>query len=546
MHSILLNLLKQYWHDGRTTIFVVFVSTLVGALATVAAPYLFSRAIDEFVTSPNQVDVLQFLLFYSLLFGCAKAFNQGARFLILLSAERLSLIANTSFFVRLLRKRPEFFLKHNAAEIGTARQQGTQTLNIITQLMLGGILPGCVQVAFSVALLGKLVSWDIALIVLGYGVVVVILDYIRLSKVKNTLRAAMEGSQSSAHLVGNVIAVIDMVRQTSSEHWLSQRFAGTARETFIRWQRYALISSAFCGILGVAAALQLALTFLILVPRYEAGLISIGGIVLFNTLLVQLNEPFHLIGMAIKETTEAAARFRPLSTMWNAPEELEPTDPLPYSPAYGIVSFENVTFQYPNGRGVSNLSFTARRGTPNFLTGETGAGKSTILRLLVKGLLPTEGRILVDGTDLARVKNQDWLPYVGVVPQDIVLLNDTLTVNIVLGRPFDEELLRRVAEQASILARIDVMPEGFNTVVGERGLKLSGGERQRIAIARALYSQPSILLLDEASSALDDYTEKLIMDGLRNLADRLTIIAITHRTSVIQDGDQIIRLDSVT
>jgi ABC-type bacteriocin/lantibiotic exporter with double-glycine peptidase domain len=176
--------LTEYLRDARATIIVVVLATLLGALAATAAPYLFSRAIDELASGVDRTGALQILLLYALLFGCAKAFGQGARFLIFLCAERLSFIANTTFFVRLLHKTPSFFLEHNAAEIGTARQQGTQTLNIVTQLGLGGILPGCVQILVSLALLGNLVSWDIALIVLAYGIAVVALDYIRVGRVK--------------------------------------------------------------------------------------------------------------------------------------------------------------------------------------------------------------------------------------------------------------------------------------------------------------------------------------------------------------------------
>ncbi|MFN3443869.1 MAG: ABC transporter ATP-binding protein, partial [Rhizobium rosettiformans] len=465
-----------------------------------------------------------------------------SRFLIFLCAERLCFIANLAFVARLLRKTQAFFLDHNPAEIGTARQEGEQTLNIITQLTIGGLLPGLIQILLSAVLLWNLVSWEIAAIVLVYGSVVIGLDYIRVGRVKPFLDTAMERSQENASLVGNAVAIIDTIRQTRGETWMAKRFAAGAGDAFNNWRRYALASSTFSGILGVVAAIQLAVTFLILVPRYQAGLLSIGDIVLFNTLLIQLNEPFHLVGMAIKETVEAVARFRPLAVMWSAPETVEPSDPLPYRPTQGSISFQNVTFRYPNGRGISDLSFAVHRGTPTFLVGETGSGKSTVLRLLLKGLEPTSGRILADNIELARITSGDWFAHVGVVPQDVALLNDTLSANIVLGRPFNLDRLRKVAAQASILARIEVMPDGFDTVVGERGLKLSGGERQRIAIARALYGRPDILVLDEASSALDDDTERQIMDGLRDLAQDLTIIAVTHRMSSIQSGDQVVRL----
>lgn len=541
---ILRSLLIDYWRDARGTTILVMAATLVGSIASIAAPYLFSRTIDD-LANVGQADggAVRTLMYYALLFGLATAFSQASRFLIFLCAERLCFIANLAFVARLLRKTHDFFLDHNPAEIGTARQEGEQTLNIITQLAIGGLLPGLVQILLSAVLLWNLVSWEIAAIVLVYGSVVIGLDYIRVGRVKPFLDTAMERSQENASLIGNAVAIIDTLRQTRGETWMAKRFAAGAGDAFNNWRRYALASSTFSGILGVVAAIQLAVTFLILVPRYQAGLLSIGDIVLFNTLLIQLNEPFHLVGMAIKETVEAVARFRPLAVMWSAPETVEPSDPLPYRPTQGSISFQNVTFRYPNGRGISDLSFAVHRGTPTFLVGETGSGKSTVLRLLLKGLEPTSGRILADNLELARITSGDWFAHVGVVPQDVALLNDTLSANIVLGRPFNLDRLRKVAAQASILARIEAMPDGFDTIVGERGLKLSGGERQRIAIARALYGTPNILVLDEASSALDDDTERQIMDGLRDLAQDLTIIAVTHRMSSIQSGDQVVRLN---
>lgn len=535
-------LLIDYWRDARGTTMLVIATSLIGAVASIAAPYLFSLAVDALTNDRDAEGAIETLLFYALLVGIATAFSQAARFLIFLCAARLCFIANLAFFSRLLRKTHAFFLDYNTAEIGTARQEGEQTLNIITQLGVGGLLPGFVQIAFSAALLGHLLSWQIALIVLGYGTAVIGLDYVRVGRVTPFLDKAMERSQENASLVGNAVAVIDTLRQTRGEGWIAERFAASASDAFTNWRRYALASSTFSGVLGIAAALQLAVTFLILVPRYHAGLLTIGDIVLFNTLLIQLNEPFHLIGMAIKETVEAAARFRPFAGMWVAPEVKEPENSLPYRPSEGTITFEDVTFRYPNGRGVSDLSFTVRRGTPTFIVGETGSGKSTVLRLLLKGLEPVEGRLLADGTDLTRITSGDWFAHIGVVPQDVALLNDTLAVNIVLGRPFDANRLSKAATQASILSRIEAMPDGFETVVGERGLKLSGGERQRIAIARALYDQPAVLVLDEASSALDDDTERQIMDGLRELAEDLTIVAVTHRMSSIQSGDQVVRL----
>ena len=152
---------------------------------------------------------------------------------------------------------------------------------------------------------------------------------------------------------------------------------------------------------------------------------------------------------------------------------------------------------------VSNVSFLAQRGRVNFLVGDTGSGKTTLFKLALKSLETQEGKVLVDGVDINEIARKDWYSVIGVVPQDIMLLNDTLATNIILGRPYDEARLKRATERAAIRHFIEGLKDGFETKVGERGLKLSGGERQRVAIARALYAEPEFLFLDEASSSLD-------------------------------------------
>jgi len=250
-----------------------------------------------------------------------------------------------------------------------------------------------------------------------------------------------------------------------------------------------------------------------------------------------------MLGMSINEVLRAYSSFMPFARMWNAPEDTTAGTTGTLHPGEGTLAFEHVSFSYGGKRTVSDVSFSARRGAITFLTGETGSGKSTLFKLALKAIEPQAGRITVDGIDLADIGRENWYGAVGVVPQEVMLLNDTLAANIVLGRERDEARLRRAAERSAILPFIDGLPEGFGTTVGERGLKLSGGERQRIAIARALYADPEFLFFDEASSALDEATEAEIVGELRRLCERVTILAITHRKSVIAPGDQVIALE---
>jgi len=278
-------------------------------------------------------------------------------------------------------------------------------------------------------------------------------------------------------------------------------------------------------------------------PRYEAGSLTIGDLVLFNTLLLQLNMPFEMIAHAVDDVVRSRTALTPLAMMWAAPEERQVSHAPAFVPRDGRIVFEHVGYAYGNGRGVKDISFTAERGTITFLVGETGSGKSTIFKLALKSVEPEAGRILVDGVDLATIDRADWYGAVAVVPQDVALLNESLSDNILLGRPRDDARLRRAAEKAAILSLIEMLPEGFETKVGERGLKLSGGERQRIAIARALYGDPAILFLDEVSSALDEATERDIMEHIRRLARDVTVVAITHRRNIIVSTDAMIDLN---
>lgn len=376
----------------------------------------------------------------------------------------------------------------------------------------------------------------------GYGIVYVALVARATSVTRPHLDEAIEQSQVSSRFIGNAISSMDTLRQFQSDRWMIGQLTHRERTVLEAFSRYATTQVRYAFIFGLALAAQFAITLWVLVPRVVAGELTVGDLVLFNTLLLQLNIPFQMMGQAIQQMAQSYSNFLPFARMWQAEAHDDPETAVPFLVTEGVIRFENVSFLYPNGRGVSDASFTAHRGTITYITGDTGAGKSTLFKLLLKSMRPTAGSITVDGTNLAAVARAEWFAQVASVPQDVVLLNDTLATNIVLGRPFDMARLRRSAKRAAILAFIDGLDDRFETVVGERGLKLSGGERQRIAIARALYADPAIVLLDEASSALDAETEKDIMDQLRLIRDEVTIIAITHRLSVIAADDKVVKI----
>jgi ATP-binding cassette, subfamily B, bacterial len=335
---------------------------------------------------------------------------------------------------------------------------------------------------------------------------------------------------------------METLRHLGSHAWMSSRFTEKARAVKDSWRAYILRRAGASALLGLGLSIQFAINFLLLLPRYQAGAATVGDIVLFNALLLQLNLPFEMIAQTMDSFARSRAQLVPLADMWRAPEESESPHPQTFVPHEGRITFDDVRYDYGNGRGVDRISFTASRGAITFIVGETGSGKSTIFKLALKSIEPHSGRILVDDIDIAGIARADWYDAIAVVPQDVVLLNESLADNIILGRARDEARLRDVSKKAAILSFIDALPEGFETKVGERGLKLSGGERQRIAMARALYGNPTVLFLDEASSALDDATEREIMNHVRTLVRDVTVLAITHRRSVLGDTDNVVDL----
>ncbi|MCV9940665.1 ABC transporter ATP-binding protein/permease [Boseaceae bacterium BT-24-1] len=535
-------ILRAYWKSDRWTLLLVAVVVFLSSITTVAAPYLFSRLVDRMPHEGAITTLLWGFVLYAVLLGFASALLHTVQYLSFMSAENLGFITGTRFFERILRKTTTFFVEHNPAEIQNASARGRAALTTLVQLGLIVFIPGATQILLTLLTLGTLINLEVAAVVILYGTGAVTLTMISARRARVFLEKAIEAGQENARFVGNAMNAMETLRHFGSHGWMSRRFATKAEEVRDNWRAYVLKRVGYIALLGLGLAIQFAITFMLLLPRYREGALTIGDIVLFNTLLLQLNQPFEMIAHAIDDVVRSRAALGPLATMWSAPEERQISHAPEFVPTEGRLVLESVGFSYDNGRGVDGVDLTAERGAITFLVGETGSGKSTVFKLALKSVEPDAGRILVDGTDLARIDRADWYAAVAVVPQEVVLLNESLADNVLLGRPRDDARLRRAAETAAILPFIEALPGGFETTVGERGLKLSGGERQRIAIARALYGDPAILFLDEASSALDEATERDIMNHIRALSCDVTVLAITHRRSVIAKTDKVIAL----
>jgi ATP-binding cassette subfamily B protein len=279
---------------------------------------------------------------------------------------------------------------------------------------------------------------------------------------------------------------------------------------------------------------------------WSVGRFSVGDVVVVNTLLAQLFRPLDLLGMVYRTIRQGLIDMAAMFALVDTPAEVvDAPDATELHVAAGLIRFEDVHFSYEPGREIlKGVDLEVRPGSTTAIVGPSGAGKSTLSRLLFRFYEPQQGRITIDGQDITRVTQQSLRAALGIVPQDTVLFNDTIGYNIGYGREGATAAeIEGAAQGAAIHTFIASLPQGYEAMVGERGLKLSGGEKQRVAIARTLLKDPPILILDEATSALDSRTEAAIQETLSDVTRQRTSLVIAHRLSTVVDADQIVVLD---
>ena len=529
---------------------------LAAKLATIAVPFTFKFATDALAHEPDTAGdswiawVIAAPLLMTAGYGGTRilmaAFTQmrdGMFAKVSMHAvRRLALLTFKHMHELSLR----FHLERKTGGLTRVLERGRNAIETIVRMVILQLIPTIVEVAMIAAVLLYQFDWRYVVVILITVALYMWYTYLA-TEWRIGIRRKMNESDSDANT-----KAIDSLLNYETVKYFSAEERETVRydRSMARYEQASVQAYVSLAVLNAGQAaiftLGLTVTMGLCVAGIRAGTHTIGDFVMINAMMIQLYQPLNFMGMVYREIKQAVIDIEQMFTLLGRdPEIKDAPGAKPLAVTAGAVRFEDVRFAYEPARPIlKGISFEVPAGRTVAIVGPSGAGKSTISRLLFRFYEITGGRITIDGQDIRDVQQVSLRNALGMVPQDTVLFNDTVRYNIRYGRwdATDAEV-----EEAAAHAQIDTFirssPKGYDTEVGERGLKLSGGEKQRVAIARTILKGPPILVLDEATSALDSHTERDIQDALDRVSRNRTTLVIAHRLSTIISADDILVLD---
>ncbi|EXI66781.1 MAG: putative ABC transporter ATP-binding protein [Candidatus Accumulibacter adjunctus] len=545
--ATLRRLLPYLWqHKWR---FLLALSCLVGAkIANVSVPLIFKEMIDG-LAGPQQALILPaaLLLLYGALRFSASLFAELREILFARVTQRAVRRIALEVFRHLHDLSLRFHLERQTGGVSRDIERGSRSISSLISYTLYSILPTLVEISIVLTIL--LLRYDISLALITIAsLVAYVIFTVSVSNWRITLRRKLNETDSAA----NTRAIDSLLNYETVKYFNNEDYEARRYDQQMQlWEEAATRSQLSLSWLNLGQQGIIALGVTAMMWRAAAGVVegsmTIGDLVLVNAFLVQLYMPLNFLGVVYREIRQSLADIERLFDLLAINREVADS-PGAISLADGPVAirFAAVYFAYEANRQIlRRVDFSIPAGRTVAVVGESGSGKSTLARLLYRFYDVTAGAILVNGNDLRQLTQASLRAAVGIVPQDTVLFNDTIYYNIQYGNPAaDREQVLAAAAAAQLAAFVDQLPLGYETRVGERGLKLSGGEKQRVAIARALLKNPPVLIFDEATSALDSKTEKAIQASLDRAARGRTTLVIAHRLSTIMNADEILVMDT--
>ena len=439
-----------------------------------------------------------------------------------------------------------FHLERRTGGLNRVIERGVTGVDTIVRMAVLNSIPTAVELLMISGLIAYYFGWIYVVVVLVTVALYVIFTFWA-SERRIAIRRDMNDSDTEAHAKAvDSLLNYETVKYFGNEAHEARRFDAS----MARYERAAIRTYTSLGWLNAGQAviftLGTVICMLLAARDVVAGTLTIGGFVMINAILMQLYLPLNFMGMVYREIKQGLIDIETMFALLHEPAEItDRPGAKPLRVTKGEIRFENVSFAYdPERQILKDVSFEVPAGKMVAIVGPSGAGKSTISRILFRFYELSSGRVLIDGQDIRDVTQASLRAAIGMVPQDTVLFNDTIFYNIRYGRPeASDAQVREAARLAQIHDFIMTLPQGYDSLVGERGLKLSGGEKQRVAIARTILKSPPILMLDEATSALDSHTEMDIQDALERVARERTSLVIAHRLSTVVHADNIIVLD---